>query len=141
MDEMERRLKRDADAIDGSVSPELEARIAASLRAVEPARREAPAAPRYGDLRFWLFSSLTGVAAVLLVVVALNRPAGTIDEEPLPELVDLGLPPATETGVGPVPLSVKPAEFTGPLEGELAAFKADLEKAREALEDDLRFTF
>ena len=40
-----------------------------------------------------------------------------------------------------VPLTVAPADFTDPLAEELEAMKSDLERAREAVEKDLRFTF
>ena len=38
MDDFERRLKADAEAIDGQVTPDVSARIEASLRGVTPER-------------------------------------------------------------------------------------------------------
>lgn len=74
MDEFEQRLKQDADAIQATVSPELRARIDASLHGIEPIR---PAKPRSAPATFWLASSLTGLAAAVLVIVLVNwnRPA------------------------------------------------------------------
>lgn len=39
MDNFEKRMKRDAAAIESEVSPELRARIDASLRGIEPVRQ------------------------------------------------------------------------------------------------------
>ncbi len=153
MDNFERRLKADAEAIDGQVTPDVAARIEASLRGVTPEQPPARRQSRPVEFRWWLLSSLTGVAAVLLVVVALNRPTANDSPVPLPEsVVDIeSLPPtplpesATPDGTSVeaaiVPLTVAPADFTDPLAEELEAMKSDLERAREAVEKDLRFTF
>ncbi len=153
MDEFERRLKEDAEAIDVTVSPALEQRIAASVHAVGA---PAPAKPpeRRFDLRWWFFSTLTGAAAVLLVVVAANWPGrGNVPAEPPTEPPTIAATPgagvtatpdpSVSAGNPPLlqPLDVRTAEFADPLSQELEAIKSDLEKARSELEDDLRFTF
>lgn len=148
MDDFEERLKRDASAIDDRVPPELAARIEASLRGVTPELPEAERA-RTPETRWWLLSSLTGVAAVLLVIVAINRPepastpgqptrdATLVDTQPAP----VGSSDPTAAPLVEVPLAVRPADFTEPLADELEAVKSDIEKARRSLEEDLRFTF
>jgi hypothetical protein len=71
MDEFEKRLKRDADAIQAEASPELRARIDASLRStsqVRPAGRKTEPAPA----NMWWASSLTGLAAAIMVIVLIN---------------------------------------------------------------------
>ena len=70
MADLEKQLKDDAAAIRADVSPELAARISASVHAAvrEP---EKTASRRSGSL--WWMSSLTGVAAALLILVLLGR--------------------------------------------------------------------
>ena len=72
MDEFEKRLKRDADAIQAEVTPELRARIDASLRGtgqVRPANRQAEPAPA----NLWWASSLTGLAAAVMTPLTGNN--------------------------------------------------------------------
>ncbi|MDH4108162.1 MAG: anti-sigma factor [Gammaproteobacteria bacterium] len=139
MDKLEHELKQDAARIRADVTPELRARIEASLRAARLDRRESR------DVRpgsyFWWFSGLTGVAATLLVVALLNR-AGD------PDTVAPDAPPANvvvvrgdTVDVRLVPLDVRNADFTEPLEDELEKLKSDLEKARDEVERDIRFSF
>lgn len=142
MDNFEKRLKADADAIDAAVSPELRVRIDAALRGVEPIRPVVGRA-RSMPVGWWLASSLTGLAAAATLIFMLNRespgpavpPAETfvqttVPEDPAPDLVLMR----------PV-LDVSTADFTGPLEDELVKLKADVEKARESVRQDLDFTF
>ncbi len=145
MDDLEQRLRQDADRIRPEASPALKARIDASLATAREAARqpvpERPAAPRW-----WLFSSLTGIAATLFVVVVLNWPRAG---DPPPVEVIADTPPVesagTATGVwlddGPLPLDVRPADLTRSLEDELDDLKADIEKARQGVEEDIGFTF
>ena len=138
MDEFEKRLKRDADAIDAEVSPELRARIDASLHGVEPIRTARPAAPQ---VNLWWASSLTGLAAAVMVIVLINwnRP----DVEPVPVESVAEATPQTEPSMqaGVPPLDIRTADFTSPLEVELKNLQSDLEKARESVQKDLDFTF
>lgn len=136
MDEFKRQLKSDAGKIEADVSPDLRKRIEASLRAAEPvAAAESPARPRFS---MWWISGLTGIACALLVLLFLDR------AEPLP-----GPLPASASVVSTVPeplpgdqvvfpLRAEAAEFTEPLEDELEKLQSDLEKARQAVEADLR---
>lgn len=154
MDELERRLRRDAERIEAEVPPALTARIR------EAVRREADAASRaradsdrgvartrgaHGGarqhsglpLRLWAAASLSGVAAVLAVVLLLPRlgpdePA----RAPHPATPVATLPPDIAREF---PLVVKTADLTEPLEEELDDLKSDLDKARKRVERDLDF--
>jgi hypothetical protein len=141
MDEFEKRLKRDAEAIRAPVSPKLRARIDASLHGIEPIR---PAAPRSSPARLWWASSLTGLAAAVLVIVIVNwnRPpqqmptGGTVASSPPPTATE---PPPTAPL--PVRLDIRTADFAAPLEDELDRLQSDIEKARDSVRRDLDFTF
>jgi len=141
MDEFEKRLKRDAHSVQAEVLPELRSRIDASLRAVEPIR---PAAPveRRATASLWWASSLTGLAAVLVLVIVVNMNKPDVDpaqenvvagqtEPPLP--IDIPL-------ISPK-LDIRSADFASPLEEELQKLQADIEKAREDVREDVDFTF
>ncbi len=140
MDEFENRMKRDAAAVKSEVSPQLRSRIDASLRGVEPIR-PVPETQRTPN-RLWWASSLTGLAAVIALVLigTFNRPESAdvqeVDvvartEPPMP--VDLPL-------LSPE-LDIRSAEFISPLEDELLKLRSDLEKARDNVRKDVDFTF
>jgi hypothetical protein len=140
MDEFEKRLKRDAHAVHARVSPELRSRIDASLRAVDPVRAAPDDRRSTGSL--WWASSLTGLAAVLLlvVIVNLNKP----DPDPVQEVEVAGrtVPPMPADIPLILPeLDIRSADFTSPLEEELLKLQADIEKARENVREDVDFTF
>lgn len=132
MDKLARELRDDANRIRAEVSPELDYRIQASLRGVEPVAPKKPAATTRSPL-FWLASSLTGIAASLGLVFVLNT----------------GQPPATEQVAGQdmaalqlpelpaLPLKVEQAMTTSPLERELSNVRSDLKKARDAVTEDV----
>jgi hypothetical protein len=140
MDEFEKRLKRDADAVQAEVSPELRSRIDASLRGVEPITTVSSARSKPAVL--WWASSLTGLAAVVVLVVIanFNKP----DPEPVPESTIAGQTeppmPVDFPLISPV-LDIRSAEFTSPLEEELLKLQADIEKARASVREDVDFTF
>lgn len=139
MDEFERRLKRDAEDIRGGISPELRSRIDASLRATEQIRPVPES--RTSGMNLWWASSLTGLAAAIIVIVLINwnqsatgpLPAATLANETVPSYVNefqsLYRPP------------LKTAEFTRPLEEELVRLQADIERARASVKEDIDFTF
>jgi molecular chaperone GrpE (heat shock protein) len=142
MDEFEKRLKRDAQDIDADISPQLAARIAASLQSVEriePARKK-----RSETSNLWWASSLTGLAAAVAVIALLNW--NQPDPEPvLPEQTAFQTVPDAREYLqqiqGRLPLRTETAEFTHGLEDELARLQADFEKAREKVNQDIDFTF
>jgi len=140
MDKLERELRQDADRVRPEVTPELRARIDAALRVARQERREARRARPGG--RFWWFSALTGVAATLLVVVLMNR-GGTLPQEnaartPSPAVAAV---PDVATDIHAIPLHIRHADFAEPLEDELEKLKSDLEKARDEVRRDMRFSF
>jgi len=114
MDEFEKRLKRDAYAIQAEVPPELRTRIDASLSGVEPVRTVP--AERSAPATLWWASSLTGLTAVvvLVVLVNFNKP----DPGPIPEntLASQTEPPVPVdfTIISPN-LDIRSADFTMPL--------------------------
>jgi hypothetical protein len=138
MDKLERQLKDDAKAIRAEIPPELAARLGASIQAAAPGPR--PARSSRSAFAWWWLSSLSGVAAAFLLIVVLNRDdaptADRVDEVPVAtESPTRTVPPLVE-----VPLDVRTADFAEPLADELNNLKSDIEKAREKLGEDLRFT-
>lgn len=134
MDKLDRQLKDDAAAIESQVTPALRQRIDASLRAVRPATG-ADGRPWRRRVPFGPLGGLAGVAAAGLLLAVLLRQPETPSEAPLsatPAFV-LQSPPV-------VPLSLRQAGLTQPLQVELDSLQADLEKVRAAVERDLGVT-
>ncbi|MDH3440423.1 MAG: hypothetical protein OEM63_06710 [Gammaproteobacteria bacterium] len=143
MDDFEKRLKRDADAIEAEVTPQLRARIDASLQGIEPVRQVHKATP---PVNLWWASSLTGLAAAVLVIVLMNwnQPGAdvTLDETIADTRPESELPTVPEVPANEPPmLDIRTADFTSPLEQELQNLQSDIEKARESVRKDLDFTF
>lgn len=137
MDEFEKRLKQDADDIRAEVSPGLRARIDASLHSVTPVR--AVKARDNETVGLWWASSLAGLAAAIIVIVLINW---TTPEPAVVEPVAYdSVPEFNGDTTGLFPLTAETAVLTGPLEDELEKLKADIEKARKSVEDDVDFTF
>lgn len=140
MDEFEQRLKRDAEDIKATFSPELRQRIDASLRGTK--RIEPVPESRTAGINIWWASSLTGLAAAIIVVVIVNwnRPVS----QPVPDtpIVQRTVPVVIDDlqGINP-PRLIKTAEFTTPLEEELAKLQADIERARATVRKDIEFSF
>lgn len=140
MDEFEKRLKQDADAVDASVSPQLRARIDASLRGTGRARATGP--EKRSTSRLWWASSLTGLAATIAVIAVVNMnrsepPPGEVPVADMPTVPDTAL----DFPLIPPELDIQSAEFAGPLEEELLKLQADIEKARNSVREDIDFTF
>ena len=134
MDKLATRLRDDANAIDVHVSAELDERIRASLEGTTPeaAPRQPQAAAR--QPWFWWMSSLTGVAAALVVVVIVNLGG----PDPVPPVTPAGSPTAL---LPPVTWQVETAVLTSPLEQEMEDLQSDLRKAEEALKRDIEAVF
>lgn len=140
MDEFEKRLKRDAENIETGVSPELRQRIDASLRGTE--RIKPVPESRTSGINIWWASSLTGLAAAIIVIVLINWNRPVAEPALVEPVADRTVPAAIEElyEFNP-PRLIKTAEFTTPLEEELANLEADIEHARETVRKDIEFTF
>ena len=129
MDKLAKRLRDDAQKIDGTISHELDERINASLQGIAPEpAREARAASR--PVWFWWASSVTGVAAAIAAIVIINL------QSPEPE------PVAAEAPVTPLVMPTiewhaETAVLTAPLEQEIEDLQSDLRKAEEAVRQDI----
>ena len=132
MDKLANRLREDADRIDATISPELDDRINASLRAVTP-ERPADKRPTVRSWTFWLASSLTGAAAAIVLLVVFNVRDTSVD--PAPIVADNALPSIVEVPV--FDLHAETAVLTSPLSQELEALQSDLKKAEEKLREDI----
>jgi len=127
MDKLSQRLREDAANINVEVSTELDERLQASLQGVTPERpRDDITSPRPRSM--WWASSLTGIAAVTVVIVLvnLNQP-----EPPPAATTAQTVPTFTPT------LIARPAVMTAPLQKELEDLEADIKKAEEAVRKDI----
>lgn len=131
MDKLDKQLAQDAAAIDAELPDAWRQRLDARWREVRPAtnanRRRLPA------LRF------AGLAAGLLglvAAIALSQRTPSVEEVPLATV-----PPYSQDVFMPVPLEVEPVDLTQPLQQELLNLQADVEKARQSIERDLRRSF
>jgi hypothetical protein len=139
MDELKKKLKADADAIEATVSPALQARLDASLRSAEMLR-DVPPPPQPASSFAWA-SSLTGIAVAMLVIVLINWNKNP-EEIVSPETIAV-TPLPSEQLLQPVrfPLNAKTADLTAPLQEELRNLQSDLQKARDNVAEDIRSSF
>ena len=137
MDEFENRLKRDAEEIRAGISPELRTRIDASLRATEQIRPVPES--RASGMNLWWASSLTGLAAAVIVIVLINWNRPTNELVPVEAVASV--PDNINENQGLYRPQLKTAGFTKPLEEELIRLQADIERARQNVREDIDFTF
>jgi len=128
MDDFQRQLKSDARAIKARVDPALRRRIDADLK--DPRRARPPAGRRPAALIAWA-SVTAGLAAAALLFLSVNRAPEV--EAPVATVT----PPVNGTTAIPG-LRLETVSLTRPLEKELTLLRADLEKARDTIENDLR---
>jgi hypothetical protein len=137
MDEFENRLKRDAEDIRAGISPELRTRIDASLRATEQIRPVPES--RAPGINLWWASSLTGLAAAVIVIVLINWNRPTTELAPVESIASV---PDYDNDIPSLYRpQLKTAGFTKPLEEELIRLQADIERARQNVREDIDFTF
>jgi len=129
MDKLAIQLRKDAEKIDSGISAELDARLTSSLHGVKPESARRPQRESK-SFSFWWASSLTGVAAAVLVIVVANLRA--------PE------PPPAVASATPAPLilpsiewNAKSAVLTSPLEQEIDNLQSDLKKVEEVVKQDI----
>ncbi|MEM6531631.1 MAG: hypothetical protein AAF654_03360 [Myxococcota bacterium] len=130
MDEFERRLREDAEAIPAEISPDLERRITVSLEQIQPSKQEA----RSRSESPWLLWVLALAGAAVAVAVVELR--GTTSDAP-----DLLRPASVAETLSRAPAVLDPKQATnallGPLAGELDALRADLQGVKDRLRDDI----
>jgi len=145
MDELKARLIEDAGEIEAVVSPELRQRIDASLHAARETRSVAGGRPAKRN-SLWLISSLTGLtaAALVILVISWNQPPETVPQMQVAgqqlEVTDNALLDGWNI-TGGLSLNIESADLTRSLEDELVNLQSDLEKARENVEQDIKFNF
>lgn len=139
MDDLERRLRKDAAHIHAEVPADLQARIGKSLRRLPDVRPVPPPRREFG-WPLWLAASLTGAAAAVVAIVAVN-PGGVEDAPAVAESAAYSVPQYVDQLERQLPLRATTASLTEPLEEEMKNLRADLERARENVEQDLDFTF
>jgi hypothetical protein len=134
MDNFSNRLREDAAQIDAEISPELDARIRASLRNISPEKNRESSRPARSHT-FWLASTITGVAAALALIAIINLDNG----DSAPEVTaNNGV---QQMALPELDLNAEAAMLTGPLADELEKLQQDLKKAEEAVRDDVRIDF
>jgi hypothetical protein len=126
MDKLAKQLRADAEQIDVTISDELDRRINASLRAVEPVE-QLPRAAR--PPLFWWASTLTGVAAAIAVIAIVNWQT---PDEPVS-----ATPVNFAAAVPTIDLKAESAMLTDPLQDELDKLQSDLKKAEEKVKRDI----
>jgi len=139
MDEFKNRLKRDAYDIQADPSPELRARIDASLRATEQIRP----VPEFRDsgVNLWWASSITGLVTAAIVIVLINWNSPVAEVVPVEQVAGDTVPDYIDELQGLYSPQIKTADFTSPLEDELLRLRADIERARENVKEDIEFSF
>ncbi len=133
MDKLAKQLKADAAMIDVQVSDELDRRITASLQGVTPERPERPA-KQSRPAAFWWASSLTGVAAALIVIAIINSQSQPGDD-PVLQVAETSPVPAVTTPT--IDWKTESAMLTRPLQQELEDLQSDLKKAEEKVKRDI----
>jgi len=132
MDKLAEQLRDDAARIDARISDEFDRRVAASLEAVN---HEVPNAHRIRQrpAAFWWASSLTGVAAALVLISLINsRP----QVEDMPVVSPITSPVSVAT-IPSIDWKAESAMLTRPLQRELEDLQADLKKAEEKVKNEI----
>ncbi|MCH9006076.1 MAG: hypothetical protein IH838_12425 [Proteobacteria bacterium] len=132
MDKLAKQLRADAALIDVQVSDELERRITASLHGLSPEGQEPPTIQQR-PAAFWWASSLTGVAAALIVIAVINSQS-RLDEAPTraPEISPIAV---LTTPI--IDWKTESAMLTSPLRKELEDLQADIKKAEQKVKEDI----
>lgn len=128
MDKLAKQLRKDANSIEVEVSPQLDARIRASLAGV---RQESsrPPGEKTRTASYWWASSLTGIAATVAIISVINL--NKVDPEPA-----ITEPAPQQFTTPQFTWKPKPAVLTETLEQELDAIQSDLKKAEQVIRDD-----
>ena len=136
MDRLEQKLQEDAKEIRPTVSPEISDRIMARVKDTPQKRvAEQRAQPHF---RWWWASSLTGLAAAVTLLAVINWSGGPATDAIPDSTSAQTVPQPVDIFANPLPLQLRRATVTAPLEQELERLESDLEKARDLVRDDLR---
>ena len=128
MDKLAQQLREDANSIEVVITPQLEARIRASLLSVRQEARK-PAAGGKLTATFWWASSLTGVAMAVAVIGVLNlRDPGNA--------IAITEPPMAQFAMPKFDWQPQAALLTATLEQELEDIQSDLKKAEQVIRED-----
>jgi len=132
MDKLAEQLKDDAARIDVRISEEFDRRMMASLEAVAVEEPNVPRNRRRPAV-FWWASSLTGVAAALVLIAVINTHS-QVEEAPV------ATPTASPVSVATIPSidwKAESAMLTRPLQRELEDLQSDLKKAEEKVKKEI----
>lgn len=129
MDKLAQQFRRDAEKIEVTVSDELDHRIAASLRSVTPEAESVAVPKSRRPALFWWASSLTGIAAAVLVIIIVNTQQPVEPAIPTPASIVAAVPV--------IDWKTETAMLAGPLQQELDALQADMKKAEKKVRDDI----
>ena len=132
MDKLAKTLRDDANRIDAHIPEELDARIQASLAGIEPERPVRAARPGQ-SAGFWWASSLTGIAAAAAVIAVINL------QRPEPPVAGQDAAPAMT--IPAIKWHAETAVLTSPLQQEYEDLRSDLERAEEAVRQDIERLF
>jgi len=135
MDEFTDRLKADAAAIEADVSAELRARIDASIQSLDHGGTAAVGKSR--PVFRWWASSVTGLAAAVLVIALLNRTTMEETAEIREVSTAVVVPEYVRQLNVEFLLEAEYVVFTEPLEDELDRLKSDMAKVRDNVRKDL----
>jgi anti-sigma-K factor RskA len=131
MDKLAEQLRADAARIESAISPELDARIRASLEGITPEPvTQRPSKWESKSFSSWWISSLTGVAAALVLIIVVNLQA----PDPAPVLSNSTPQPLI---LPAIEWHARTAVLTSPLEQEIENLQSDLKKAEEAVRQDI----
>lgn len=132
MDKLSEQLRADAGRIDVQVSAELDRRIRASLRGVAPERAEQKAVQQRPAI-FWWASSLTGIAAALVIIAVINS---NRQSEVPPETI-AAISPLPAVPVRMIDWRAESAMLTSPLRQELEDLQSDIRKVEHKVKQDV----
>lgn len=133
MDKLAEQLKTDAERIEVQISAELDCRIEASLRGISP-EPTAVGSDAERPKFLWWASSLTGIAAALILIAILNYGSETVVA---PQDVAGPSPVAIATNVPIIDWKTESAMLTSPLQQELEDLQADIKKAEQKVKQDI----
>lgn len=133
MDKLAEQLRVDAQQIEVTITPELDARLQASLQTVRQERKSSAAANGRQSAHtaaFWWASSLSGIAATVAVIAVMNLTESQPD-------VAMTEPPAPQYAIPRFTWKPKAAILTESLEQELEDLRSDLKKAEQVVKEDI----